>query len=161
LTERSRIVGAWIPESARADIFRSLITLALFLALACAGNQKPAGDAGPESTEAEAPASGTAAPALTLLVPDSGRAGVDYPVRIVLQGSGFAVTGNIVTFGGIPSDPLDSTEEGSRITYMIPKEKPTAGEVPPEELLPGEYLVTVTTPGGTSEPLLFTLTGEA
>jgi hypothetical protein len=146
---------ARIPGRTDTGILRFLGTLTLGFALACAGNQKPSGDSGQAATGASA----TEPPALASLVPDRGRAGIDYPVRIVLEGSGFAATGNIVTFAGIRSDPLESTHDGTRITYLIPKEKPTVGEVPPEELLPGEYPVTVTTPGGTSRALLFTLTG--
>lgn len=156
-------------EYARPTIPRLPGILALALACAtigCAGNRKPAEEAEPgageeRSTEIEAPAGKPAAPSLFRLVPDSGRAGVDYPVRIVLEGRDFAATGNIVTFGGIPSHPLESTENGTRITYLIPKEIPSVGEVPPEILLPGEYPVTVTTPAGTSKALPFTLTGGA
>ena len=70
----------------------------------------------------------------------------------------WAETGNTVTFAGIPSDKLSSSENGTLITFWVPKEAPSSGEAPPMVLTPGEYPVTVTTPHGTSEPFLFTLT---
>jgi hypothetical protein len=40
---------------------------------------------------------------------------------------------------------------------LVPKMAESTGEVPPMELSPGEYPVTVTTPTGTSEPATFVL----
>jgi hypothetical protein len=77
---------------------------------------------------------------------------------VIIEGSGFAEEGNIVTFGGILSEALPSTEDGTRITFWVPKEAPSPGEAPPMVLDPGEYEVSVTTPDGTSDPVLFTLT---
>jgi hypothetical protein len=123
------------------------LTCALFCTHACAGGAAPGADAGPKE-----------GPVITRLSPSSGRAGEAYPIRVTIEGTGFAEDGNIVTFGGIPSDELASSEAGTRITFWVPKEAPGSGEVPPMVLTPGEYQVTVTTPNGTSEPVPFTLT---
>ena len=83
---------------------------------------------------------------------------VSVAIEVIIEGTGFVEEGNIVTFGGIPSKALASTDGGTRITFWVPKEVPSTGEVPPMILDPGEYEVTVTTPSGTSEPVTFILT---
>ena len=128
-------------------IKRSLSALAVLAGVACAGGQTPGSGAGPE-----------VGPVITKLSPSSGQAGEAYPIEVSIEGRGFAETGNIVTFGGIPSDELPASDEGTRITFWVPKEAPSPGEAPPMVLSPGEYPVTVTTPLGTSEPIMFTLT---
>jgi hypothetical protein len=89
------------------------------------------------------------------IVPASGPAGVAYPLRAVIRGTGFMPTGNVVEFGPIRIPDAPSTE--GQITFAIPKEMPSRGEVPPAVLPPGEYRVTVTTTAGTSNALIFTL----
>lgn len=125
------------------------VCLALFFsaALGCANTPPPESSAGP-----------SAGPAITGLSPSSGPAGDAYPIQVTLEGRAFAETGNVVTFGGIPSRGLPSSAGGTRITFWVPKEVPSTGEVPPMVLSPGEYEVTVTTLGGTSEPVMFILT---
>ena len=125
----------------------TLALLALGPLLACAGNHPP--------SDQETPAE---IPSILSLDPEMGRAGEAYPIRLTIRGKGFAEDGNIVTFGGIPSQGLPSTGNGSHITYLIPKLAPSPGEAPPMVLDPGDYEVTVTTPAGTSEPVIFTLT---
>ena len=66
-------------------------------------------------------------------------------------------TGNIVIFGPVQIPDL-SSPDGRYIDFFVPKEVASRGEVPPIVLPPGEYLVTVTTPAGTSAPVVFTLT---
>lgn len=122
-------------------------TLAVFLGLGCAqrGN-----DVAPSP----------ALPVIQRLDPASGPAGTAYPIRITIHGTGFADSGNVVTFFSIPVPALG--EEGAtRIVFLAPKQRPSTGEVPPFVLPPGEYDVTVTTPAGTSEPATFTLTRGA
>jgi hypothetical protein len=125
----------------------SLLSLALCVGLACAGGQAPGSNAGPEG-----------GPVITKLSPSSGQAGEAYPIEVTIEGRGFAETGNVVIFGGIPSDGLSSSENGTCITFWVPKQAPSPGEAPPMVLTPGEYPVTVKTPHGTSEPVMFTLT---
>jgi len=125
------------------------VCLFLFLSVVwgCAKTPPPETGAGPSADLA-----------ITGLSPSSGPAGDAYPIQVTLEGRGFADTGNVVTFGDIPSQSLPSSAGGTRITFWVPKEVPSTGEVPPMVLSPGEYEVTVTTPAGTSEPVMFTLT---
>jgi gamma-glutamyltranspeptidase len=85
--------------------------------------------------------------------------GVDYPVQAMLYGSGFMETGNVVVFGEIELQDLRSTEGGTVITFRVPKERPSHSEVPPMVLSEGEYSVNVTTADGTSNSVVFVLTG--
>jgi hypothetical protein len=121
--------------------------LTLALLHGCVGNSPP--------SDQEALA---VAPSITSLAPDVGRAGEAYPIDVTVVGTGFSEEGNIVTFGGISVEGLPSTEDGTRITFRVPKAVPSTGEAPPMVLDPGEYEVTVTTSGRTSEPVVFTLT---
>jgi hypothetical protein len=98
------------------------------------------------------------APVVTRLDPASGPAGEDYPIDLTIHGSGFDATGNVVHFGSMTVSDLPSTDSGTRITFPVPKIRPSTGEVPPFVLLPGDYPVTVTTSGGTSEPVVFKMT---
>jgi len=66
-------------------------------------------------------------------------------------------TGNTVTFGPVRISDLPSPD-GRHITFFVPKEVPSRGEVPPMVLLYGGYAVTVTTQAGTRRAVQFTLT---
>ena len=99
----------------------------------------------------------TEKPVISEIRPSSGPAGVAYPIRVTLGGRGFMRTGNIVTFGPVQVRELSSSDN-RHLDFFVPKEIPSSGEVPPMVLPPGEYSVTVTTPAGTSEPIVFTLT---
>jgi hypothetical protein len=81
-----------------------------------------------------------------------------YAVQVVIEGRGFVATGNMVTFGDVEVPDLPSSDDGKRITFWVPKEVPSTGEVPPMVLEAGDYPVTVTTPSGTSAPTVFVLT---
>ncbi|MGD2122856.1 MAG: IPT/TIG domain-containing protein [Gemmatimonadota bacterium] len=120
---------------------------AAFPLLGCPGNHPPSARENPAEI-----------PSVVSITPDRGRVGEAYPIEVTIEGTGFVEEGNIVTFGGIPSEALVSTDGGTRITFWVPKEVPSTGEVPPMILDPGEYEVTVTTPSGTSEPVTFVLT---
>ena len=96
-------------------------------------------------------------PAITRLEPASGPAGEAYPIQMTVHGTGFAATDNVVSFGPVSTAGLPSTGGGTAITMLVPKMAESTGEVPPMELFPGEYAVTVTTSAGTSEPVTFVL----
>jgi hypothetical protein len=83
---------------------------------------------------------------------------VDYPIQVIIEGRGFSEEDNVVTFGVVPVEGLASSDSGTRISFWVPKEVPSTGEVPPMVLDPGEYAVTVTTARGTSNAMTFTLT---
>lgn len=97
-------------------------------------------------------------PEITRLEPDSGPAGQAYPIRLSIHGRRFAASGNTVQFGPVVLADLPSTDGGTRIVASVPKVRPARGEVPPFELLPGRYDVTVRTPAGSSNAVTFTLT---
>ena len=124
---------------------RTIAVLGLAAMLAC-GAARGAGD----------PA---LVPEIDRLVPDSGPAGTAYPVEVTIVGRHFADS-NIVTFGPLSIPALPSTERGTRIVFLAPKETPSPGEVPPAPLSPGAYDVRVATGGGISNAVAFTLTRE-
>ena len=102
-----------------------------------------------------------AGPVITRLDPASGPAGVAYPIRITIEGRGFAPASNTVRFGPVELPGFPSTDGGTRIVFFAPKEAPSRSEVPPAPLLPGPYDVTVTTAEGTTRPAVFTLNPES
>jgi len=143
-----------LPQWHRTEIGRDMyrfrrLSLVMFL-ISISGCAKP--------PQPESGADPSAAPVITVFSPSNGPTGEAYPIQVTLEGRGFAELGNVVTFGGIPSQPLESSEEGTRITFWVPKEAPSRGEVPPMVLSAGEYEVTVTTEAGTSDSVIFTLT---
>ena len=143
-------VPSWLRTMNGRDMhhFRRLI-LVVVLSAICGCAKTPGPESGTEPS---------AAPAITGIWPSKGPAGDAYPIEVTLEGRGFAESGNVVIFGDIPSAPLDSSEGGTRITFWVPKEVPSTGEVPPMILSAGEYEITVTTPAGTSGSVRFTLT---
>ena len=131
----------------RIGTHRLFFSAVLTTALGCGGVQAAGSGAEPDGR-----------PVIASLSPSSGRAGEAYPIQVTIEGRGFAETGNIVSFGDIPSQGLPSAAGGTLITFWVPKEMPSTGEAPPMVLSPGEYPVIVTTPRGTSESVMFTLT---
>lgn len=107
---------------------------------------------------AQMPDPAASGPVITRLDPVSGPAGVAYPIRLTIEGRGFADTANVVTFAGIVLRGLPSTDGGTRIVFYVPKSSPSSGEAPPTVLEPGVYDVIVTTHAGASPPVHFTLT---
>ncbi len=97
-------------------------------------------------------------PVITRLEPAAGPAGVAYPIRLTIEGTGFAPVGNAVRVGPVVLLDVPSANGGTRIVVFVPKETPSTSEVPPAPLLPGHYEVTVTTAEGTSAPAIFMLT---
>ncbi len=83
-----------------------------------------------------------------------------YPIEVTVHGLRFASTDNVVTFGNVAIPNLPSSDGGTRITFFVPKETQSRGEVPPFVLQPGEYPVTVTTPNGVSNAAVFVLTRD-
>ncbi|HVH76540.1 MAG TPA: hypothetical protein VM755_16610 [Stellaceae bacterium] len=96
-------------------------------------------------------------PHLTDIVPASGPAGIAYPIRATIHGTGFMPKGNVVEFGPAKIEDVAGTAGGS-LTFGVPKSLPSRGEVPPAVLPAGRYRVRVRTPSGTSNALIFTLT---
>jgi hypothetical protein len=102
------------------------------------------------------PASGS--PHIIQIIPSSGLAGADYPIQATIRGSGFTPAGNVVTFGPVRLRELPSRDGGTAITFGVPKQMSSGGEVPPMVLPPGDYQVTVTNADGISNAVTFSLT---
>jgi hypothetical protein len=109
------------------------------------------------SSRASAQALSSDAPAISVVRPDSGLAGTAYPIEVTIEGHGFLDSANVVTFGPVTITGVSSREQRTRIVLYLPKETPSAGEVPPAPLLPGPYELRVTTPAGTSNAITFRL----
>src|SRR5690242_10897235 len=80
------------------------------------------------------------APVITRISPDSGFAGTAYPIEITIEGRGFADT-NVVLFGPVTVKGVPARDSRTHIVLLAPKEQPSASEVPPSPLQPGEYQV--------------------
>ncbi len=134
-----------------------LATVGAFLvAASCHGAESP------EMTRApgvqEAAEAGDRLPVIQRIAPPTGWAGQDYPLEATVHGTGFSESGNVIAFGSISIEDLPSTDEGTQITFPVPKQQRSGIEVPPMVLPVGEYSVTVTTVDGTSNAITFTLT---
>jgi hypothetical protein len=92
---------------------------------------------------------------LTSMTPSSGAVG-DI-TRVVLKGCGFGAVGNVIAFGRAQIRDVASTDGGTTLEFNVPTRIPSRGEVPPRMITAGTYDVTVTTPRGTSNALVFTL----
>jgi len=99
-------------------------------------------------------------PVIARLEPVSGPTGIAYPIEVTVHGLRFAATGNVVTFGNVSIPNLPSSDGGTRMTFSVPKETQSRGEVPPFVLQAGDYPVTVTTPNGVSNAVVFVLTRD-
>ncbi len=95
-------------------------------------------------------------PHIEELSPDSGWAGPDYPIELLIRGTGFTETGNEVRFGPVTLHDVPSRQGVIRLD--VPKEVRTASEVPPMVLLPDEYEVQVINRRGSSNIVIFRLT---
>lgn len=101
---------------------------------------------------------GIARPILTQLVPESARVERGSAVTLTIMGRDFH-TGrnpeNSVEVGPIVLNGVVAEEGGRVIRVVIPDRIVSAGEAPPRRLLPGDYLVSVSTSVGKSNALSF------
>ncbi|MBI5458091.1 peptidoglycan-binding protein [Candidatus Kaiserbacteria bacterium] len=100
----------------------------------------------------------TPPPKIDSVVPNSGPAGTAYPIQALLHGSSFTSTGNTIHFGLATVSNLTSAD-GTTISFYVPKELNSRTEVPPMVFPFGEYDLYVTNANGTSNTVVFTLTG--
>jgi len=108
------------------------------------------------SASSTAPSS---APAVTSVQPLAGPVGA----RVVIVGTGFSETANIVNFG-VSAFPNIMSVNGT-IMFTVPTQTnpPCRNATPPCEIAtalitPGDYALSVTTGQGTSTPVTFTVT---
>ncbi|PHP67724.1 hypothetical protein CSC94_08515 [Zhengella mangrovi] len=132
-------------------VIENIVSLlsALGMATACMLGSAPVTSAGQQ-------VAGGAAPVIRSINPSSGPAGVAYPTKVTLTGTGFTASGNTVLFGGIELPDLPS--EAGKIVFVAPKERSSGGEVPPMVMPRGVYPVSVVNRNGRSNSVDFMLT---
>jgi hypothetical protein len=79
------------------------------------------------------------------------------PITVVIKGTGFTPTGNTVRFGRIEVTNISSTAGGTLIRVSVPTEFPATGEVPPKQIGPGDFPISVRNSRGSSNELAFVL----
>jgi hypothetical protein len=96
-------------------------------------------------------------PALLEVLPPAASADPGEPLDLRIDGCGFSADKNVVRVGEITVRNVRSTERGTHIRLVVPKELPSRGEVPPMLLGAGAYDVTVNNGRGTSNAKRVTL----
>jgi len=96
-------------------------------------------------------------PAVFQVLPPSASADPGEVLDLRITGCGFSASRNVVRFGDVTLRDVRSTERGTRIRVVVPKEVHSGGEVPPMSLGRGDYDVTVNNGRGTSNAKRVTL----
>ena len=97
------------------------------------------------------------APVLERLIPDSVFVAPGSVVEVTVVGSGFhdgADGENTVMFGPSTMRHVTATNDGRRITFVVPDAIESGGEAPPSRLLTGTYPVQIETAMGKSNVLM-------
>lgn len=103
------------------------------------------------------PASAAGEPHLDSIVPSHVPfMGPGELVRIVIHGSGFQGSGNVVLLAGTPIAEL-SSPAGHTLRLILPDHFPGQGEVAPRMITPGRYEIRIRTAAGTSNGRVFTV----
>jgi len=101
-------------------------------------------------------------PLLTALAPESVTLIRGNVTAVVLRGARFDTSTrapqNTVRIGTLVLSGVPSTERGMRIRVVVPAMVAGVGEAPPAPWIAGRYPVTVTTPAGTTAPLMLMIT---
>jgi hypothetical protein len=104
-----------------------------------------------------------AAPAISSLSPSSGAVGS----VVTITGTGFSSAGNVINFDVYTFNNISSTNNGTTLTFNVPStifyNTCQTGKMCPNFARPttnGNYGVTVTNQNGTSNSLVFTVTGS-
>jgi hypothetical protein len=79
-------------------------------------------------------------------------------IAVDVTGCGFDPTQNAVRFGQVSLSSIRSDGDGTHLRFVVPLQVPSSGEVPPQRIGPGSYVVVVVTPRGVSDSLSFTIT---
>jgi len=96
-------------------------------------------------------------PALFEVLPPAASVDPGAVLDLRIDGCGFSADKNTVKFGGVTMRNIRSTDDGTHIRVVIPKEAHSGGEVPPMQMSAGEYDVTVNNGRGTSNAKRVTL----
>ena len=94
------------------------------------------------------------------MTPDSANVDESSVIEVLLTGSGFTPTDNVVTFGPLSGGSAKSAD-GRHVTFYAQTQLRSRGEVPPGRLAAGAYPVTVTNANGTSNARTFRLRSGA
>ena len=97
-----------------------------------------------------------AVPTIFNISPASGPAGTAYPISVVLTGSNFT-NNNTVVFINEQIKSVQSTNNGAQMTFQLPKQYSSSGEVAPQVIPPGTYDISVFNQNGSSNRVKFTL----
>lgn len=96
-------------------------------------------------------------PMLAMMRPDSVVVAPGSVVEVTVTGSGFRQGSpgeNTVWFGSSMLRGVTSSDEGRRITFVVPDAMDSGGEAPPARLITGTYPVQVETATGKSNVLM-------
>ena len=96
-------------------------------------------------------------PVLHAVRPDSVLVAPGSVVAVTIVGSGFrrgSPGENTVWFGSTAMRGVESSEDGHRITFVVPDAMDSGGAAPPARLIPGAYPVQVETATGKSNVLM-------
>ncbi|HTR77556.1 MAG TPA: IPT/TIG domain-containing protein [Gemmatimonadaceae bacterium] len=96
---------------------------------------------------------------LERLRPDSADPSIGAVITVEIVGTGFTPERNRVRFGSLDAGSVPSVD-GRTMTFVVPSSYPARGEAPPPHVGPGRYAVSVSNANGTSDSLIFTLTGR-
>lgn len=96
-------------------------------------------------------------PALFEALPSTASADPAEPLDLRINGCGFSPDKNTIRFGDVTVQNVKSTEGGTHIRIVIPKQTRATNEVAPMPLGAGEYDVTVNNGRGTSNAKRVTL----
>lgn len=98
-----------------------------------------------------------AQPAVFEVLPPAANADPGEVLDLRINGCGFSADKNVVKFGDVTVRNIKSTDDGTHIRVVIPKEARSGGEVPPMQIGAGVYDVTVDNGRGTSNAKRVTL----
>ncbi len=98
-----------------------------------------------------------AQPAVFEVLPPAASADPGEPLDLRINGCGFSADENTVTFGTVTVRNVKSSDGGTHIRVVIPKQTRATGEVAPMPLGAGTYDVTVNNGRGTSNAKRVTL----
>ena len=77
---------------------------------------------------------------------------------VTIRGLNLDPTNNVLQFGPVRITNVRSDSGGKILRFSLPIMQPSGGGAPPMALGPGDYLITVQTPRGTSNTLRFRIT---
>jgi hypothetical protein len=98
-----------------------------------------------------------ASPAVFEVLPSAASVDPGEVLDLRIAGCGFSADENTVKFGDVTVRNVKSTDDGTHIRVVVPKEIRSSGEVPPMQLGVGAYEVTVNNGRGTSNAKRVTL----